>query len=62
MLFVIGALFAAGVIKSLDPDFMMVAAGLMALAAIAGNTVNYHIGKANSLFNPHVMVFCRHIF
>lgn len=53
LLFVIGALFAAGATISLGPDFIWYAAGIMALAAIIGDTVNYHIGKAigQSLFN-----------
>ena len=52
LLFVIGALFADGATTSLGPDFIWYAAGIMALAAIIGDTVNYHIGKAigHSLF------------
>lgn len=45
LLFVIGALYAAGATASLGPDFIWYAAVIMALAAIIGDTVNYHIGK-----------------
>lgn len=53
LLFVIGALFAAGATISLGPDFIWLAAGVMALAAMIGDTANYHIGKAigYTLFN-----------
>lgn len=46
LLFVVGALFAAGVTHSLGPDFIWIAGGLMIAAAILGDTVNFHIGKA----------------
>jgi membrane-associated protein len=53
LLFVIGALFAAGATASLGPDFIWYATAVMVLAAIIGDTVNYHIGKAigHKLFN-----------
>jgi membrane-associated protein len=53
LLFVAGALFAAGATESLGPNFIWIAAGVMAAAAIIGDTVNYHIGKAigHKLFN-----------
>ena len=46
LLFVAGALSAAGVTKSLGSDFILIAGGLMIAAAILGDTVNFHIGKA----------------
>lgn len=46
LLFVVGALFAAGAAQSLGPDFIWIAGCLMIAAAIIGDTVNFHIGKA----------------
>ncbi len=46
LLFVVGALFAAQATQSLGPNFIWTAMVLMTAAAIIGDTVNFHIGKA----------------
>lgn len=53
LLFVVGALFAAGAnlrstaaSPALGPDFIWIAVAVMFAAAVIGDTVNYHIGKA----------------
>jgi membrane-associated protein len=53
LLFVVGALYAAGAnlrstaaSPALGPDFIWIAIGVMFAAAVLGDTVNYHIGKA----------------
>lgn len=46
LLFIVGALFAAGSTQSLGPNFIWIAAGVLIAAAIIGDTVNFHIGKA----------------
>lgn len=46
LLFVVGALFAAEAAQSLGPNFIWIAAAWMIVAAIIGDTVNFHIGKA----------------
>jgi membrane-associated protein len=53
LLFAIGALFTANATACLGSNFIWYAGAVMALAAIIGDTVNYHIGKAigHKLFN-----------
>ena len=46
LLFIIGALFAAGSTVSLGPNFIWTISVVLIAAAIIGNTVNYFIGKA----------------
>lgn len=46
LLFVVGALYAAEATQSLGSNFIWIAVAGMIIAAILGDTLNFHIGKA----------------